>query len=99
MIEARRAQRSFGEGLITAEIKDLPEPRMTYFDAIWQMKRWSRLSTTQTFQSEKMCRNKVNASVPGRKPADGGPIERPSAIREKGEEPVTQKTCKRQRYT
>ena len=34
MIEARRAQRSFGDGFITAEIKDLQEPWMTHVDAM-----------------------------------------------------------------
>ena len=34
MIEARRAQRSFGDGFITAEIKDLQEPWMTHADAM-----------------------------------------------------------------
>ena len=34
MIEARRAQRSFGDGFITAEIKDLQEPWMAYVDAM-----------------------------------------------------------------
>ena len=34
MIEVRRAQRSFGDGFITAEIKDLQEPWMAYVDAM-----------------------------------------------------------------
>jgi len=34
MIEMRRAQLSFGDGLITAEIKDLREPWMTHADAV-----------------------------------------------------------------
>ena len=34
MIEARRAQRSFGDGFITAEIKDLQEPWMAHVDAM-----------------------------------------------------------------
>ena len=34
MIEARRAQRSFGDGFITAEINDLQEPWMTHVDAM-----------------------------------------------------------------
>ena len=34
MIEARHAQRSFGDGFITAEIKDLQEPWMTHVDAV-----------------------------------------------------------------
>ena len=34
MIEVRRAQRSFGDGFITAEIKDLREPWMAHVDAI-----------------------------------------------------------------
>jgi hypothetical protein len=34
LIEARRAQRSFGDGFITAEIKDLQEPWMTHVDAM-----------------------------------------------------------------
>ena len=34
MIEARRAQRSFGDGFITAEIRDLQEPWMTHVDAM-----------------------------------------------------------------
>lgn len=36
-------------------------------------------------QSEKTLRHQVDASVPGRKPADGGPVEHlPFAVREKG---------------
>jgi IS5 family transposase len=34
LIEARRAQRSFGDGFITAEIKDLQEPWMAHVDAM-----------------------------------------------------------------
>jgi transposase, IS5 family len=34
LIEVRRAQRSFGDGFITAEIKDLQEPWMAYVDAM-----------------------------------------------------------------
>ena len=34
MIEVRRAQRSFGDGFITAEIKDLQEPWMAHVDAM-----------------------------------------------------------------
>ncbi len=34
MIEPRRAQRSFGDGFITAEIKDLREPWMAHVDAM-----------------------------------------------------------------
>ena len=34
MIEVRRAQRNFGDGFITAEIKDLREPWMAHVDAI-----------------------------------------------------------------
>ena len=34
MIKSRRAQRSFGDGFITAEIEDLREPWMTHVDAI-----------------------------------------------------------------
>jgi IS5 family transposase len=34
LIEARHAQRSFGDGFITAEIKDLQEPWMTHVDAM-----------------------------------------------------------------
>jgi IS5 family transposase len=34
MIEMRRAQRSFGDGLITAEIGDLREPWMAHADAV-----------------------------------------------------------------
>jgi IS5 family transposase len=34
MIEMRRAQRSFGDGLIAAEIGDLREPWMTRADAV-----------------------------------------------------------------
>jgi IS5 family transposase len=34
LIEVRRAQRSFGDGFITAEIKDLQEPWMAHVDAM-----------------------------------------------------------------
>src|ERR1700693_3105620 len=34
MIEMRRAQRSFGDGLIAAEVSDLREPWMTHADAV-----------------------------------------------------------------
>jgi hypothetical protein len=34
LIEARHAQRSFGDGFITAEIKDLQETWMTHVDAM-----------------------------------------------------------------
>ena len=34
LIEARRAQRSFGDGFITAEIRDLQEPWMAHVDAM-----------------------------------------------------------------
>jgi len=34
LIEARHAQRSFGDGFITAEIKDRQEPWMTHVDAM-----------------------------------------------------------------
>ena len=34
MIEMRRAQRSFGDGLIAAEIDDLREPWMAHADAV-----------------------------------------------------------------
>jgi hypothetical protein len=34
MIEMRRAQRSFGDGLIAAEVDDLREPFMAHADAV-----------------------------------------------------------------
>ena len=34
MIQARRLQRSFGDGLIAAEVKDLRETWMPHVDAI-----------------------------------------------------------------
>ena len=36
MIEARRLQRSFGDGLIAAEIKDLQESWMQHADVVLQ---------------------------------------------------------------
>ena len=37
MIEMRRAQLSFGDGLIAAEVDDLREGWMAHADEVWRM--------------------------------------------------------------